>query len=195
MNFNPFKRSKTYDLSKASAGLTQKDLIEFNKNRPLGPQELICHAPIKNMYFAHHGKARTCCWNRSYVLGQYPEQSVHDIWFGVKAEEFRQYIVENNLNHGCHGCKTHILAGSYSVAKAKMYDERVLNANGYPSVMEFELSNTCNLECEMCSGDFSSLIRKNREGRSALENPYDSAFVKQLEEFIPHLEEVKFYGG
>ena len=27
------------------------------------------------------------------------------------------------------------------------------------------------------------------------ENPYDAAFVKQLEEFIPHLEEVKFYGG
>lgn len=195
MNFNPFKRFNKYDLSKASPELTQKDLQEFNKQRPLGPQELICHAPFKSIYFSHYGKAVACCWNRSFVLGQYPKQSIHDTWFGERAEEFRQYIALNDLEHGCQGCKSHILAGSYDVAKAKMYDERILNDNGYPSVMEFELSNTCNLECEMCNGDFSSLIRKNREGRPPLEEPYDSAFVKQLEEFIPHLEEVKFYGG
>lgn len=195
MNFNPFKRSKKYDLSKASPELSQKDLIEFNKQRPLGPQALICHAPFKSVYFAHYGKAVACCWNRSFVLGQYPQQSVRDIWFGQRAEEFRKYITMNNLDHGCEGCKSHILAGSYDVAKAKMYDQNKLNANKFPSVMEFELSNTCNLECEMCSGDFSSLIRKNREGRAPLEEPYDDAFVEQLEEFIPYLEEVKFYGG
>jgi sulfatase maturation enzyme AslB (radical SAM superfamily) len=47
----------------------------------------------------------------------------------------------------------------------------------------------------MCSGDFSSLIRKNKENKPPIESPYDSIFVEQLKEFIPHLEEVKFYGG
>jgi sulfatase maturation enzyme AslB (radical SAM superfamily) len=61
--------------------------------------------------------------------------------------------------------------------------------------MEFELSNICNLECTMCNGDFSSLIRKNREGRPPVKVVYDEAFVTQLEEFIPHLQEMKFFGG
>ena len=59
----------------------------------------------------------------------------------------------------------------------------------------FELSNICNLECVMCNGDYSSLIRKNREKRDELAIPYDEKFLLQLEEYIPFLEEVKFYGG
>jgi len=61
--------------------------------------------------------------------------------------------------------------------------------------MEFELSNKCNLECVMCKGELSSTIRKNREKLPPMSNPYDSRFVEQLEEFIPHLEEAKFLGG
>lgn len=64
-----------------------------------------------------------------------------------------------------------------------------------PRCMEFELSNTCNLECAMCFGDFSSSIRKNREKRPPLESPYDAAFIDQLDAFLPHLWEAKFYGG
>ncbi|MBL4587614.1 MAG: radical SAM protein [Flavobacteriales bacterium] len=195
MNLNPFRQRNKYDLTKASEEFTQDILKDFNAHRPNGPQSKICQAPFKNIYFAHRGKAVACCWNRSYVLGNYPERSIKEIWFGKEAEDLRLYISENNLEHGCQGCKSHILAGSYDVVKAKQYDQHRENTNHYPSVMEFELSNTCNLECEMCSGDFSSLIRKNREGRSPLMEPYDSAFVDQLEEFIPHLEEVKFYGG
>jgi sulfatase maturation enzyme AslB (radical SAM superfamily) len=122
-------------------------------------------------------------------------QSIKETWFGARADALREYISQSNLDHGCEGCKMHILSRSYDVTKAKQYDEMTLNHNGYPSVMEFELDNTCNLECEMCSGNFSSLIRKNREGRAPLERSYDNQFVTQLEEFIPHLEEVKFYGG
>ena len=61
--------------------------------------------------------------------------------------------------------------------------------------MEFELSNKCNLECAMCSGAFSSLIRQNREKKAPLPDQYDAAFVEQLKEFIPHLKEAKFLGG
>jgi sulfatase maturation enzyme AslB (radical SAM superfamily) len=47
----------------------------------------------------------------------------------------------------------------------------------------------------MCSGFFSSLIRRNRENLPPLNSPYDESFVKQLEPFIPHLKEAKFLGG
>jgi sulfatase maturation enzyme AslB (radical SAM superfamily) len=61
--------------------------------------------------------------------------------------------------------------------------------------MEFELSNTCNLECVMCTGEFSSSIRKNREKLPPLNDPYGPEFIEQLEEFIPYLTDTKFYGG
>jgi MoaA/NifB/PqqE/SkfB family radical SAM enzyme len=77
------------------------------------------------------------------------------------------------------------------VAKA---DERV-EAPEYPRQMEFELSNKCNLECAMCTGFFSSSIRANREKKPPLPMIYDSAFVEQLREFIPHLTSAKFLGG
>ncbi|MBK8698395.1 MAG: radical SAM protein [Saprospiraceae bacterium] len=57
------------------------------------------------------------------------------------------------------------------------------------------MSNTCNLEDIMCSGQVSSSIRTHRDHLPPLPMPYDDAFVTQLREFIPHLHEAKFYGG
>lgn len=176
-------------------GLTKEKLAYYNERRPLGPQPKLCFAPFKNMYIGHGGNVVACCFNRTYILGTYPEMSLSEIWQGKKAQRLRNAISSNNLNLGCRGCGQQILAGNIDGTKAKQYDELPLNDNDYPSVIEFELSNLCNLECEMCSGDFSSLIRKNRENRPPLQIPYDDAFVSQLDEFLPHLTEVKFYGG
>lgn len=68
-------------------------------------------------------------------------------------------------------------------------------ADSYPRGMEFELSSTCNLECVMCTGEFSSSIRKNREGLEPYPELYGIEFARQLEAFIPYLWQAKFYGG
>jgi MoaA/NifB/PqqE/SkfB family radical SAM enzyme len=101
-------------------------------------------------------------------------------------------------------------AGNYHGVRARYYDEFAPNTLGprlnylkqslggavpYPRVMEFELSNTCNLECIMCNGYFSSSIRKNREHLPPIESPYNDKFVDELDEFIPHLTDAKFLGG
>lgn len=180
---------------KAYDSLSEPLLKEYNLQRPLGPQKNSCYAPFKSIYFGHHGRAIACCYNRTHILGEFPKQSIHEIWFGEEAEKLRDYIKHNDFSLGCVGCKQQLLARNFDAVKAKQYDQLKLNSNHYPSVMEFELSNVCNLECEMCNGDFSSLIRAKREKLQPLEIPYDENFVDQLEEFIPHLEEVKFYGG
>lgn len=186
---------KKYNLKNASIEFTNEILKEYNFSRPLGPQKQLCYAPFKNIYFGHYGKASACCYNRNYVLGKFPQESIKDIWFGEKSEKLRRIVSENNLDFGCLSCKSHILSKNFDANKSKQYDEQTLNKNKYPSVLELELSNTCNLECEMCNGNFSSSIRKNRENLPPLKKIYDGGFVKQLEEFIPHLEEIKFYGG
>lgn len=184
-----------HTLEFASPEFNQEILKKYNKSRPMGAQSVICYAPFKNLYFGHWGKVTACCYNRDFVLGNFPKQSITEIWSGEKSNQLRKSLENNNLDFGCNLCKQHILSENFEANKAKQYDTNKLNRNKYPSVMEFELSNICNLECEMCSGEFSSLIRRNRENLDPIPVVYDQKFVDQLEEFIPYLEEVKFYGG
>jgi len=171
---------------------------------------IICHAPFVNLNFEQNGNVRACCYNTQHILGQWPQQSIKQIWQGESAAQLRGYIKQNNLGGGCAECGKMLEAGNYHGVRARYYDEFAPNTLGtrlnylkqslggavpYPRVMEFELSNTCNLECIMCNGYFSSSIRKNREHLPPIVSPYNDKFVDELDEFIPHLTDAKFLGG
>jgi organic radical activating enzyme len=47
----------------------------------------------------------------------------------------------------------------------------------------------------MCTGEFSSSIRKNREKLAPFEPIYGDDFVNELREFIPYLQKASFVGG
>lgn len=184
-----------YNTQNGSASLTKELISTYNLQRPNGPQRKLCYAPFRNIYFGYGGKASSCCYGRDYILGEFPKQTIKEIWQGRQVQELREAISNNNLDKGCKGCLSQLLAKNFDAVKANQYDDyKVLN-HQYPSVLELELSNTCNLECEMCSGVHSSLIRQNREHLPPLKQYYDDSFVEQLEEFLPYLEEIKFYGG
>lgn len=72
---------------------------------------------------------------------------------------------------------------------------RAISPSDMPRLIEFELSNTCNLECAFCFGEFSSSIRRNRDQLPAFPEHYDAGFVEALKPFLPHLWEAKFLGG
>lgn len=57
------------------------------------------------------------------------------------------------------------------------------------------MSNACNLQREMCNGDWSSSIRANREKRPPLPEVCDDAFFEDLRPFLEHVEVVKILGG
>jgi MoaA/NifB/PqqE/SkfB family radical SAM enzyme len=171
---------------------------------------LVCHAPTVNLNFEQNGNVRACCYNTTHILGRWPEQSIRQIWEGSQLAELRGHINNNNLGGGCMECGKMLQSGNFHGVRARYYDEfapdsfkeklkktwgGLTGATVYPKVMEFELSNRCNLECVMCNGYFSSSIRKNREKLPALTSPYDERFVDELEEFLPHLTDAKFLGG
>lgn len=188
------KGKKTLNNESGARIISRQIKRNYGKHRPLGNQRLICYAPSKSMYFGISGNVRACCRNESYIYGSYPLQTIREIWNGEKVGNLRQRIRQNDLSPGCEECYKHLSGSNFSAVVAKMFDTQKMNRN-YPSVMEFELDNTCNLECKICAGRLSSSIRKNREKIPHYITPYDSDFVAQLEEFIPHLEEARFYGG
>jgi len=188
-------------------------LQNFAATRPADACWTQCHAPYESMYFGTRGEVIACCYNRENPLGHYPKQSLRKIWDGKAAREIRKGMLsDDSLPKGCDLCASQVIAGNFGGLHAAKYDQYaggklagLRDKTGgfftrgkqrtYPTMMEFELSNSCNLECVMCHGGFSSSIRKNREGLAPIEMPYDDEFVRQLEEFIPHLKDTKFLGG
>lgn len=175
--------------------LDKSDISNLNQRRNRKERRRVCHIPEKGLYFGFRGHVYTCCYSKGYRLGTYPEQSIRDIWFGDKLKTQRKAIRKGDLSHGCGGCYSMIKSGNINALPLRNYDRFASRNKGYPAKMDFELFNTCNLECIMCRGEFSSTIRKNREGLPPIQSPYDSAFFDQLEEFIPHLVNSHFLGG
>jgi MoaA/NifB/PqqE/SkfB family radical SAM enzyme len=191
--------------------LLSKEVIErYNASRFNTDKSVVCHAPYVNLNFEQNGNVRACCYNSKHILGTWPLQKIKDMWQGKAAQELRDYITDNNLGGGCKECGNMLVSENFQGVRARYYDEyaksdvsskvqkwysKLTGAMQYPRVMEFELSNECNLECVMCNGYFSSSIRKNREHLPPINSVYDDRFVDELEEFIPHLTDAKFLGG
>lgn len=243
----------------------EEAIQRYNDDRLLNVRRKLCHAPFQNLYFGRDGKVTACCYNRTVILGQYPEQNLEEIWTGKVIQDFRAEMTANSFGTGCESCAEQLEAANFAGLHARLYDryadaplggmyqkaaelikaERPLqvlykewdyfknklsklfsnrsfaqrisniirqeikqffrprsanspaenNYTSFPRALEFELSNICNLECAMCFGEFSSLIRKNRDQLPALPMYYDDAFVDQLEPFLPHLWDAKFFGG
>jgi len=188
------KLQKWYDsLTKSKRILEQGPIAAYQKVRDPRDRHLLCKAPFNSMYFNVYGQCAPC-WLTLTDSDTYPEKSVREIWFGDKFNQLRKAIHEKNLDLKCQTCKKNIQQGNHISVLSRLYDYPYALAE-YPAVMEFELSNRCNLECVMCKGDLSSTIRKNRDQLKPLPMRYDQTFVDQLEEFIPHLKEAKFLGG
>lgn len=163
----------------------------YNATRDEKNHAHFCYAPSVNMLFSTDGNVKACCHNKDFSIGKYPETGIAEIWKGEKAQAFRERMRRFDLTEGCRVCDADLKSGNYLETSARHFDTMPRHAD-YPTMMEFWLSNTCNLECVMCTGELSSSIRKNREKLPELKSPYGSEFVKQLEEFIPHLKETRF---
>lgn len=163
---------------------------EFDKTRTINTTSP-CVAPFNNMYFTTEGRVAPCWLLVGHLDTWTTERSIKDIWFGEAFTKYRNNLTNGIFEKDCRVCKQKIEADTWPLAMA--YDG--FTVKEYPTLLELELSNQCNLECIMCEGRLSSGIRKNRDNLPPLPMIYDDSFVEQLKEFIPHLEELRFNGG
>ncbi len=189
---NIFFRSLNAPKKRSGPSLSADVLNAYNASRQKLDTSYICHAPFSNMYFNVHGDCAPC-WLTFIDPDSYREKSIRDIWFGEKYQTLRTKLQNYDLTFRCSVCLKNLQGGNYTSVLARAYD--VNPVKEYPTMMELEIANTCNLECVMCIGELSSAIRKNRDKLPPMKSPYDDKFVEQLEEFIPHLKELRFNGG
>lgn len=194
----PFLVNKKYKegIQKGYHPIDRNLYKQYNAFRPGGPKPLFCYLPYTSLTFSFGGQVFVCSYNRDIELGRYPSNTIDEIWNGAEANRLREHMNYNDLDYGCRHCKFFFDKGKFSNLRPLVFDKYYQSiTNQYPQVFEFELSNECNLECQMCHGEVSSSIRKNREKLPPYPVVYDDAFVEQLTKYIPYLKEAKFYGG
>lgn len=175
----------------------QQQIKFYNVFREKSKRSSFCFAPTTNLNFHQSGMVNACCYSRSAPLGYYPQQSVSDLLSSPALFEMQESLNRYELRDSCKLCADQVRAGAYSVVYANRYQEKTLKSRHRirPLTMEFEISNICNLECVMCNGDSSSLIRSRREKRPPLKTPYDDKFVQQLRPYWRKLRKASFLGG
>jgi molybdenum cofactor biosynthesis enzyme MoaA len=113
-----------------------------------------------------------------------------EIWTGGPIRKLRKYLGKNDLSHGCGLCQDDVLQQRFAQGSFVMFDR--FPEQKMPSMLDFRLSNECNLKCIMCSGLSSSSFTHATELRPPI---FDAAFLAQVDAFIPHLHTARFIGG
>lgn len=179
---------------------------EYNATRNLAkkPFHAVCYAPWTSMVFDPLGKVRACCVNFDYPLGDVSKERLDDIWNSERIGRLRQALMNYDLQFGCHYCERKLSTGTFQkefvdaatlmTSKFERFDVE-FEAPFWPKHLEFHLSNRCNLECVMCTGNFSSGIRKKRELLPPLPMAYDDRFFDDLQKYLPHLKMTQYLGG
>lgn len=157
---------------------------------------MFCTAPWSGLYFRPDGCVMPCCasW---HVLGRVTgpdRRSLRAIWSGEEASALRDAVSEGDDGLGCWECGLAARDGHRSTSVAASFDRFDADAR-FPQLLDFALSNRCNLQCVMCNGGLSSAIRHHRERRPPLLPAYDDQFFDELEEFLPHARRAQFKGG
>lgn len=187
-----FRRKK---LMQTCIGISPAVFDEFNKSRPYGPMKRICYAPYTSMFFSRSGFVSPCYASYNEKSSKISDTSLNGIWFKGSFVEIRKQHSICNLSESCKFCEDLLYSGSYKSALLNKYEHYAFSKSDYPVIMEFELSNKCNLSCIMCDSNLSSGIESELCGTVSGNQFYKADYFEQLREFIPHLQLAEFTGG
>ncbi len=188
LNYNSVNKNKS--------NLDKNIIKAYNSTREFGFQKYLCHAPFSSIYFKTNGEVVACCKNTKDLYGNVMKNNISEIWDSMIKFKLQENIKKNDLEFGCKFCKHQLLNKNYSGVHARIHDQAFFkDENIFPAEITLEISNRCNLECVMCSGEYSSLLRKNKEGLPPIEDRYPDDFVEQLKPFLKAAKVVRLQGG
>ncbi|MEZ5320796.1 MAG: radical SAM protein [Microthrixaceae bacterium] len=165
---------------------------------PQSSDTTACTAPFTALYLRPDGRVAACCggWHVLGTVTGPTRQSLREIWRGGPAAQLRDALAAGDFGLGCWECGALARSGRRSESLAASFDRFAPDVpSSMPTVIDFAMSNRCNLECVMCNGGLSSSIRSHREHREPLRGAYDDRFFEELGEFLPHLRLASFKGG
>ena len=174
------------------------DLDAYHRSRSIGHQPFrsACYAPFVGLSFDPAGAVSVCAFTRSTPIGQIGQRSLVKMWTSEVARSLRAAVRADDLSQSCGRCAEEIAGGNLHGVLATGFDRFGAQEElPRPRRIEFALTNACNLQCVMCSGELSSAIRAHREGLPPLPNVYGEDFIDDVTPFLGDLEQARFLGG
>lgn len=178
----------------ARAEPTPAPAIEAEPAPPAPERELACRAPFTSLHVDQFGDARPCCQS-SRVLGNVADHTFEEIWTGESLAELRTAMEQGDLSLGCEHCEWAGRRGREVTYATRFDRDRLPADDAGPTRLELAPSNSCNLQCSMCNGDWSSSIRLHREGRPALPRLFGDRQLAEVADLAPGLDEIHLFGG
>ena len=179
-----------------------RTVADYDKSRPdISRRTLkaVCYAPFLSMDFDATGGIHICNHSHTPIAQMSEGASVIEIWRGEMYRRYRAEMKEYILDEAnCGHCVRQCVAESKGHVFAVEQFDRWANddvAPPYPKRLIFRLNNTCNLACVMCDGWTSSRIRNERDKLPPTPSMYGERFFQEMEEILPHVDHIEFYGG
>jgi MoaA/NifB/PqqE/SkfB family radical SAM enzyme len=147
------------------------------------------------MFFSLHGKMAPCYATYNERSDIFPDTSISESWLNGSFARIRNEHAECRFTENCSFCFDLYKNKAYGSMLQQKYEHYAFTKSKYPAIMEFELSNRCNLECIMCDTNLSSSILKNSSYNEQVPDIYNESFLIELTEFIPYLKMAEFTGG
>lgn len=197
------------------------DLTEHHKEL-LTKSKSFCMLPWIHMHAYPDGRAYPCCvgdmWN---PMGDLRKNTMAEVWNGTPYKNMRKNMLEEKPCKECTRCHELEKNGFFSMRNSFSKDfghliELVDKTNSDGSLDDFKLhyydirfSNLCNFRCRTCGPIFSSnwyndyvkLYNKKPDvlGQEMASVEYTGRHKydmwEQMQEHIPHLEQIYFAGG
>lgn len=182
----------------------------------LTTDEHFCLIPWLHMHAFPDGRAYPCCMGEyNMPIGNLKEQSMKQVWNSEGMREMRVNMLNHKPSKECGRCYEQEKAGFVSMrhSTSQNFGQHIAltdttNADG--SLDWFELryydirfSNVCNFRCRSCGSIFSSnwyneevkLYGPKDYPRIMFAGKTDEDMWEQMQEHIPHLEQIYFAGG
>ena len=169
---------------------------------------IMCAVPWTGIEVRSNGSISPCCMSRTVEsnYGSIDKDLIKDVFYGEKMNRLRQDFVNGVKNPICVGCWEKEDRGLTSIRQLnqkRLKTPLMMHYFENPGVynIDIKFQNTCNFKCLICGPDSSSLrahedfkfkgiplIPQSKWSESDM-------FVEQINEFLPSLSNIDFYGG
>lgn len=189
----------------------------FDK-QSMDDSKAFCMMPWVHLYVSQFGTVVPCCvtpWDPDQALGNVNKQPISEIWNGAEMKRLRAKMLKDKKDKRCWQCYENEANGLKSHRKVAnfCYDDKLhwvetTKANGFapdskPIYWDIRISNLCNFKCRICGHHSSTKWYDDAKelGETSFENAIHYSLddfediLGQLEEYVPHVEEVYFAGG
>jgi len=178
--------------------------------------ETFCILPWIHLHAWPDGRAYPCCLAKAdSPLGDLKKQTMREVWNSADLREMRTNMLSDKSCRQCTNCYEQEASGFASMRNGSNKNfgqhidlvDQTLPDGSLPDMRfhywDVRFSNICNLKCRSCGSIFSSrwydddvkLWGKELRPRVQFAGRHEEDIWEQMQEHIPHLDQIYFAGG